>query len=77
MPCDQAACDWGKNSGYARVSPLRQIVSSKTELAKKLEELERKYDRQFKVVFEAIRQLTTSPERSRSGLRQRQLRSND
>jgi len=36
---------------------LRQIVSANAELARKLDELERKYDRQFKVVFDAIRQL--------------------
>ena len=36
---------------------LRQILASHTELARKLEALERKYDKQFKVVFEAIRQL--------------------
>lgn len=30
------------------------------ELAKKLEELEKKYDAQFKVVFDAIRKLMTS-----------------
>ncbi len=41
---------------------LRQMLSSNAELAKKLEELEKKYDRQFKVVFEAIRQLMTPPE---------------
>ena len=40
---------------------LRQILASNVELAKKLEELERKYDRQFKVVFDAIRQLMTPP----------------
>jgi len=36
---------------------LREILSSNSELAKKFEELEKKYDKQFKVVFEAIRQL--------------------
>ena len=41
---------------------LRQILASHAELAKKLEALERKYDKQFKVVFEAIRQLMTPPE---------------
>ena len=44
---------------------LRQMLASNTELAKKLEELERKYDRQFKVVFDAIRQLMTPPEQKR------------
>jgi hypothetical protein len=44
---------------------LRQMLSSNTELAKQLSELERKYDRQFKVVFDAIRQLMTPPEQKR------------
>ncbi len=38
---------------------LRQLLTSNTELARKLEALEKKYDYQFKVVFEAIRQLMT------------------
>ncbi len=41
---------------------LRQMLASNKDLAKKLEELERKYDHQFKVVFDAIRQLMTPPE---------------
>jgi hypothetical protein len=44
---------------------LRQMLSSNAELAKQLSELERKYDRQFKVVFDAIRQLMTPPEQKR------------
>jgi hypothetical protein len=36
---------------------LRRILASHAELARKLEELEKKYDSQFKVVFDAIRQL--------------------
>ena len=44
---------------------LRQMLSSNAELAKQLVELERKYDRQFKVVFEAIRQLMTPREQKR------------
>jgi hypothetical protein len=38
---------------------LRRMLATNAELARKLEELERKYDRQFKVVFDAIRQLMT------------------
>jgi membrane-associated protease RseP (regulator of RpoE activity) len=38
---------------------LRQMLASNAGFAKKLEELERKYDHQFKVVFDAIRQLMT------------------
>ena len=36
---------------------LRKIIASNAELALKLEELEKKYDRQFKVVFDALREL--------------------
>jgi len=38
---------------------LRQMLASNTELALKLDELERKYDHQFKIVFDAIRELMT------------------
>ena len=41
---------------------LRQLLSTHKDLAAKLEELEKKYDAQFKVVFEAIRQLMIPPE---------------
>ena len=41
---------------------LRRILASHAELARKLEALEKKYDSQFKVVFEAIRQLMKAPE---------------
>ena len=40
---------------------LRQILSSNKDLARKLEELEKKYDSQFRVVFDAIRQLMAPP----------------
>lgn len=36
---------------------LREMLSTHKDLADKLEALEKKYDRQFKVVFDAIRQL--------------------
>ena len=42
---------------------LRQLLSSNAELARKLESLEQKYDAQFKVVFDAIRQLMSPPAR--------------
>ena len=42
---------------------LRQILASNKELAKRLDALEKKYDAQFKVVFDAMRQLMTPPER--------------
>jgi hypothetical protein len=41
---------------------LRQILASNAQLAKKLDTLEKRYDAQFKVVFEAIRELMTPPE---------------
>lgn len=41
---------------------LRQLLASHVELARKLEELEKRYDAQFKIVFEAIRELMTPPE---------------
>ena len=40
---------------------LREMITSNKELAKRLDELEKKYDSQFKVVFDAIRQLMTPP----------------
>jgi hypothetical protein len=36
---------------------LREMMSSHKDLARKLNELEKKYDGQFQIVFEAIRQL--------------------
>ena len=41
---------------------LRRILASHAELARKLDALEKKYDAQFKVVFEAIRELMKPPE---------------
>ena len=41
---------------------LRQMLASNVELARKLAALEKKYDTQFQVVFEAIRELMTPPE---------------
>ena len=40
---------------------LREILSSHTDLARKLATLERKYDAQFKVVFDTIRALMAAP----------------
>jgi len=40
---------------------LREILATHKELARKLEQLEQKYDSQFRMVFEAIRQLMTPP----------------
>ena len=41
---------------------LRQILISHKDLALKLEAMEKKYDRQFQVVFEAIKQLMQPPQ---------------
>jgi hypothetical protein len=41
---------------------LREMIASNKDLARRLDGLEKKYDSQFKVVFEAIRQLMTPPE---------------
>ena len=41
---------------------LRDILATHKDLARKLEELEKKYDEQFAVVFEAIRELMKPPE---------------
>jgi len=45
--------------------PLREMLLSNTDLARKLAALEKKYDAQFKVVFDAIRELMTPPEKSK------------
>lgn len=44
---------------------LRGMLASHKELAQKLDELEMKYDGQFKVVFNAIRKLMTPPKTKR------------
>jgi len=51
---------------------LRRLLLSQEELGRKLLALERRYDRQFKVVFDAIRQIMTPdvpPKRRRIGFR--------
>ena len=40
---------------------LRQILTAHADLARKLDELEKKYDVQFRVVFDALRQLMNPP----------------
>ena len=42
---------------------LRELLATNKDLAHKLTELEKKYDAQFKVVFDAIRQIIYSPEK--------------
>jgi len=51
---------------------LRELLSSHKDLALKLAEMEKKYDSQFKVVFDAIRELMTPiepPSKPRIGFR--------
>jgi hypothetical protein len=51
---------------------LRQILASHADLARRLDELEEKYDARFRTVFDAIRQLMTPPDtgkRRRIGFR--------
>lgn len=40
---------------------LRRMLASNEELARKLAALEKKYDSQFRVVFDAIRELMAPP----------------
>ncbi len=40
---------------------MRQMLASNADLSRRLDDLESKYDRQFKVVFDAIRQLMSPP----------------
>lgn len=44
-------------------SRLRQILASHEDLRKKIEIMERKYDQQFRVVFEAIKAMIEQPAR--------------
>ena len=40
---------------------LRRLMDTNRDLARKIEALEKKYDEQFAVVFEAIKQLIAPP----------------
>jgi hypothetical protein len=53
---------------------LRQMLETHADLAQRLDALEKKYDSQFKIVFEAIRELMVPPEpaRRRIGFRAQQ-----
>lgn len=44
---------------------LREMLATHKELARKLEELERKYDKQFRIIFDVIRKLMAPPEKPR------------
>jgi len=49
----------GRGGTFVR---LRHALQGHAELAKKVEELEQRYDGQFQVVFDALRELTRLPE---------------
>lgn len=42
---------------------LRMLLTAHVELARKIEKMEKKYDAQFKVIFDAIHKLMAPPER--------------
>jgi hypothetical protein len=47
---------------------LRRSLAGHAELSRRLDEMENKYDAQFKVVFDAIRQLMALPEKARRSI---------
>lgn len=51
---------------------LRHVMSTQVDLLRRLDELEQRYDSQFKAVFEALRQLMSppAPARKRIGFRE-------
>src|SRR6185503_17430409 len=55
---------------------LREMLGSNVELSRRLDELESKYDKQFGVLFDAIRQLMATPVRNRKeiGFRSRSVK---
>ena len=55
---------------------LRQMLASNAELSRRLGELESRYDKQFRVVFDAIRRLMATPARGRKeiGFRSRAVK---
>ena len=47
---------------------MRQMLVADPELSRKIAALERKYDGQFRVVFEAIKKLMNPPEKPRPSI---------
>jgi dimeric dUTPase (all-alpha-NTP-PPase superfamily) len=45
---------------------LREMMSSHRDLAEKLKVMEKKYDSQFRAVFDAIRELMEPPHKAKS-----------
>ncbi|RPH60024.1 MAG: hypothetical protein EHM89_09655 [Acidobacteria bacterium] len=61
-----------KDVSVSRVCSVPSAFITYVDLARKLEELEKKYDSQFRVVFDAIRELMAPgqiPEKRRIGFR--------
>ena len=61
-PCFPASCTAKERSRsisklWIPLSGIRQLLGTHKDLARKLEELEGKYDAKFRVVFDAIRKL--------------------
>jgi hypothetical protein len=46
---------------------LRELLAGHADLSRRLDELEQKYDAQFRAVFDAIRQLMIPPEKPKKG----------
>ena len=44
---------------------LRQLIATHKDLLKKIEEMEKRYDKQFRIVFQVIRELTAKPRDTR------------
>ena len=47
---------------------LREMIATNRDLARRLDELEKRYDAQFKGVFDAIRQLMAPPTKPRRSI---------
>src|SRR5262249_29989611 len=63
-PCYQvcyAASVRGQHRNHARLREAASALASNAEHSRRLDELESKYDRRFKVVFDVIRQLMAPP----------------
>ena len=58
----------GKIRHWGISGPRSHKSASHADLARKLAELEKRYDAQFKVVFDAIRQLMAPPEKARCSI---------
>jgi hypothetical protein len=56
---------------------LRRLLASNEELKRRLDSIEKKYDTQFKVVFDAIRQLMAPPDQKRRKIGFKRERENE